>query len=243
MSTPTPSPTSTQLSSSSGTDPIIQALVNILQVGANPQTLQLQQALLRRLILESDAVPSRLPAPKNITEVGGYINLVSYLRLTNLQTELLASALGIASPQIANAILYGTTFGPLLVTPSNPATTNSTTLVMAGLALQYTPVNSTRLKVTAQVTLSNSVAGDGGKIQISYGTGTAPSNGSALTGTQLGQVTQTVSPNANGALQATTFSLVTNVDVGTPYWFDLAYAAVNGGVLSVSNITIIIEEF
>ncbi len=232
---PTPSP--------SINDPIIQALVNILQAGANPQTIQLQQALLRRLVLESDAVSSRLPPPKNITEMGGYINLLKHLGLTNLRTELLASTLGIASPQVANAVLYGTNYGPLFANPPNPATITSTIQVMAGLGIQYTPVNTGYVKVTVQATLANTTAGGGGEIQISYGTGITPSNGSVLTGTQIGPIVQSTSPNANDAISVNTFSLVTHLVVGTPYWFDLACAAVGGGVLSMSNIIIIIEEF
>jgi hypothetical protein len=77
---------------------IVSALVNIIQTGTSPQILDIQQQLLRRLLLEGDVVPSRLPAPLNITEVGGYINLLADLGQRTLQTELIASALGVAPP-------------------------------------------------------------------------------------------------------------------------------------------------
>jgi hypothetical protein len=77
---------------------IVAALVNIMQAGTSPQMLAMQQQLVQRLLLEGDVVPSRLPAPLNITEVGGYINLLGDLGQSTLQTMLIASALGIAPP-------------------------------------------------------------------------------------------------------------------------------------------------
>lgn len=84
---------------SSGLDPsIISALVGIIQTGTSPAVLKIQQQLLRRLLLEGDVVPSRLPAPRNITEVGGYVNLLGDLGQRTIQTEMIASALGVAPP-------------------------------------------------------------------------------------------------------------------------------------------------
>jgi hypothetical protein len=84
---------------SAALDPsIIAALVNIMQAGTSPQMLAMQEQLVQRLLLEGDVVPSRLPAPLNITEVGGYINLLGDLGQSTLQTMMIASALGIAPP-------------------------------------------------------------------------------------------------------------------------------------------------
>src|SRR5271170_8221829 len=94
------------MSSGSGTgstqptlDPsMVAALVNIIQSGASPEIIAMQKLLLERLLLEGDVAPSRIPPPLNITEVGGYINLLASLSQPALQTELIASALGIAPP-------------------------------------------------------------------------------------------------------------------------------------------------
>ncbi|MFI5419072.1 MAG: hypothetical protein ACHQ2Y_09315 [Candidatus Lutacidiplasmatales archaeon] len=84
---------------SSGLDPgVIAALVQILQSPMTSQAQQAQQLLLQRLVLEGDIVPSRIPPPQNITEVGGYINLLTTLSQNRLREEMLASALGIAPP-------------------------------------------------------------------------------------------------------------------------------------------------
>lgn len=81
-----------------------QALQSLLDVLAASQSTDMQQAqafLLRRLALEGDVVPSRLPAPLNISEMGGYINLLGTLAMTDARSQMLASALGIAGPSPA----------------------------------------------------------------------------------------------------------------------------------------------
>jgi hypothetical protein len=234
----TPPPISTE-----GVDPIIAALVNIIQTGTSPQILAIQQALLRRLLLEGNVGLSRIPAPRNITEFGGYLNLLDAMGQTTVKTEAVSSALGVAPPQVVDTIMNGSQINPLFNNPANPAPTTSQTLVMSGLGVLYTPILTGRVKVTVQATLTNSTLGDGGEVQISLGKGTAPSNNAALTGQQVGAVAQSISPIANAAYTITAFAVQNSLTVGTQYWFDLAYAAINGGSLQLSNITFIIEEF
>lgn len=83
----------------SGTfDPIEDALAAIIRGAASPAVQEAQALLLRRLALEGDVIPSRIPAPRNITEVGGYLNLLAAAELGELRRSALASALGLASP-------------------------------------------------------------------------------------------------------------------------------------------------
>jgi hypothetical protein len=79
-----------------GDSALLSALVSIIQSGVSPAALAAQQALLRRLVLEGDVIPSRIPAPRNITEIGGYLNLLSRLGETTMRAEVLASVLGVA---------------------------------------------------------------------------------------------------------------------------------------------------
>jgi hypothetical protein len=79
----------------------LQALLNVLTASQSPDMLQAQAFLLRRLALEGDVVPSRLPAPLDISEMGGYINLLGTLGMTDARSQMLASALGIAGPSPA----------------------------------------------------------------------------------------------------------------------------------------------
>ena len=81
-------------------------------------------------------------------------------------------------------------------TSANPIGTTSTTAVMMGLAGTITPAFSTRVLVTISGSCANSVLADGGTVQISYGTGTAPVNGAALTGTQIGSAQEWLAATA-----------------------------------------------
>lgn len=238
--TPTPAPSG---NGSTISDPVIAALVDILKAGTSKDILALQVALIKRLLLQGDVSPSRIKPPQNVTEFGGQINLLTELGLTTVRTEAICAALGVAPPQLVDTIMNGSQISPSFNSPSNPPPTNSTSLVMSGLGILYTPSTTGRVKVTAQATIANSTAGDGGEIQISFGTGSPPSNGDVLTGTQAGNLAQSISPTANNAFTVTAFALVTNLTVGTQCWFDLAYAAINGGNATVSNVTMIVEEF
>jgi hypothetical protein len=82
----------------SGENLILGALADILRSGTDPDVLESQRILLRRIALEGNIVDSRVPAPKNITEVGGYINLLTTLGHTDIRTQMLASVLGVAGP-------------------------------------------------------------------------------------------------------------------------------------------------
>ena len=129
--------------------------------------------------------------------------------------------------------------------PSDPATTTSTTGVMMGLAGAITPVGSGKILIVINGDTDSDTAGDGTKIGIRYGTGTAPTNGAALTGTAVGTTPNAV--NANLALNADRYpfsvaAVVTGLTPSTVYWVDLSLAAVTGGTARVRNISIAITE-
>lgn len=77
---------------------IAGTLSELLKSSASPEIVQAQQLLLQRLALQGDVFSSRIPAPRNITEVGGYINLLSQLQESEIRTQALAAALGVAGP-------------------------------------------------------------------------------------------------------------------------------------------------
>jgi hypothetical protein len=80
---------------------VFGAIVGLLKTGSDPDVLQAQRILLRRVALEGDVAPSRIPAPKNITEIGGYVNLLDQLQQPALRAQMLAGALGVAGPSPA----------------------------------------------------------------------------------------------------------------------------------------------
>ncbi|WP_218815661.1 hypothetical protein [Porphyromonas gingivalis] len=51
--------------------------------------------ILRRIATESDIRPSRIPAPMNITQVGGYVNLLMQLNEQEMLRRTLSAILGL----------------------------------------------------------------------------------------------------------------------------------------------------
>jgi hypothetical protein len=74
----------------------LDALTNVLESAISPEMTAAQLLILRRLATAGDLFPSRVPAPLNITQVGGYLNLVADDPV--LSAQVLASALGVAGP-------------------------------------------------------------------------------------------------------------------------------------------------
>ena len=77
---------------------VMDALVEVMRAGVRPDVLEAQRLLLQRLANQGDVFPSRIPLPRNITEVGGYLNLLERAGQTDMRTSAIASALGIAAP-------------------------------------------------------------------------------------------------------------------------------------------------
>lgn len=76
----------------------VTALLDVIKTASSPEIAQAQSLLLRRLALEGDVVGSRIPAPRNITEIGGYINLLGDLAQPEMRAQMLAGALGVSGP-------------------------------------------------------------------------------------------------------------------------------------------------
>jgi hypothetical protein len=97
-------PSNTGLSSQS-VDKVIDALIKVLQQATSPDAIETQQILLRRLALSGDVIPSKVSPPRNITEIGGYLNLLQQMGgdLTDpddMRTQVLGAILGVAGPSL-----------------------------------------------------------------------------------------------------------------------------------------------
>jgi hypothetical protein len=159
--------------------------------------------------------------------------------------------LGVANTTGATLVLEGATSGAVTVTvpaiagataltlthggsgqtnvsaPTAPASTS--VYAMQGLAGAITPASSGTVLIMISGTIvdpSGTAAGNGIQYQISYGTGTAPVNAAALTGTQAGTVGKFTSPTTVVAADVnqpfTTQVVVSGLTKGTTYWLDLA---------------------
>lgn len=87
------------------TSQIVASLINLVQASNSPDAVAAQSILMRRLALEGDVVGSRLPPPKNISEIGGYLNLLDTLGETAMREQTLAGILGVAGPSPALGFL------------------------------------------------------------------------------------------------------------------------------------------
>ena len=82
-------------------DSAADSLLSLVKGATTGDAQEAQNILLRRIALEGDVVPSRVPAPLNITQIGGYLNLLATLNETAMRSQVLAGILGVAGP--ANA--------------------------------------------------------------------------------------------------------------------------------------------
>lgn len=131
------------------------------------------------------------------------------------------------------------------VTPSNPATTTATTFKMMGLGSTATivPGNSSYVVVNFFGVATIGAANGACQYQIRYDLTSAPANGAAVTGTQLGSTIVanmlTTQPNLPISMNGLTAGLAN----GNTYWFDIAVDAfASGPTCGLSNVTISLYE-
>ncbi len=134
--------------------------------------------------------------------------------------------------------------GVTTYTTANPAGTVSATLVMMGLALAYTPAVTGKLKITLECGLKNSVASTGATAGLRTGTGTAPVNGAAVTGTLAGKDQfGTGGPSTGFPAIIMLTGTVTGLTPGTAAWADAALSSnVGTTTLSLVNVYAEIQE-
>ena len=130
-------------------------------------------------------------------------------------------------------------------TPGNPTGTTSNAGLMMGLGAtcKITPATSGRVQFF--IIANASLATVSGTVSVNgyYGTGTAPSNGAAVTGTQFdGARALTIS--AAGAFGIATISgFVTGLTPSTQYWFDVWLQSDGTHTATISNIHAYAIEF
>ena len=120
---------------------------------------------------------------------------------------------------------------------------------MQGLAASITPVASGRVLITISGTIISSAGtiNDGIIYQISHGTGSAPANAAALTGTQVGAQQQYTNPVAETAADIhVPFSIqcvVTGLSLNVAHWIDLAAKAITGSAAGFTALSVSVIEF
>jgi hypothetical protein len=130
--------------------------------------------------------------------------------------------------------------------PGSPSQTISTTPVMMGLAGTITPGASGTVRVTIDGEVESvGVTGVANMtMTMRTGTGSAPANGVAVTGTQRGN--SLITSAASATSSTIPFSLtrtVTGLVVGTAVWLDIALNTnTSSDAASINSITITADE-
>jgi hypothetical protein len=96
--------------------------------------------------------------------------------------------------------------------------------------------------VTISGQMSNDTINDGATVDLRYGTGAAPANGAAVSGTLVGKAQTMTAKVAADRSGFTVHGVVSGLTVGTAYWFDLSLMRVTGGTATVTGINISIME-
>jgi hypothetical protein len=158
---------------------------------------------------------------------------------TAAQSDLAGSR--ITSGTVAYARLPA--FASSQSTPSNPTGTTDTTGKMMGLAGTITPTASGKILLIISGTIFNPTAiADGAKVQASYGTGTAPTNGAAITGTQCGGRPQYIAATTAQKVPFSVNCVITGLTLSTAYWLDVTLAAITAGTATINDVSISAHE-
>jgi hypothetical protein len=116
----------------------------------------------------------------------------------------------------------------------SPTGTTSATGTMAGFGTAtwgtalITPAKSGKIIVSINGSLTNSSTG-GSQVGIRWGTGTAPVNGAAATGTAVGGIGIRSALGANLQTPFSINGIITGLSVGTQIWLDAVVVAVTTG--------------
>lgn len=74
---------------------LFELATKLLEQETSEEMAEIKRMIYRRIATESEIKPSRIPAPMNITEIGGYINLLMKVNQQDMLRQTLASILGL----------------------------------------------------------------------------------------------------------------------------------------------------
>ena len=144
----------------------------------------------------------------------------------------------------AGLVTCGGTKATLAVTAlaaTTPTGTASTTFKMMGMGFwgcSITPVFTGNVLLSMTGMVKSSAGGDGYQAQLAYGTGAAPQNGAAASGTVVGSAVYGASP-----LPLSAPVVITGLTLNTAYWFDIQVEAVTAGTTTIEGATCSAHEF
>ena len=128
--------------------------------------------------------------------------------------------------------------------PNDPSRFSSTSFHMMGLgsALAITPKQTGNIRAIITADGGWTATTDGMNYQIAWGTGVAPSNGAAATGTVVGKTKALSIENANISEAFTIIAVITGLTLGTAIWIDLQVESQGGNLFYIKNVAADIQE-
>lgn len=129
-------------------------------------------------------------------------------------------------------------------TPADPTGTANGTGQMMGLGTTcvVTPRSSGRFLILASGTVFNAGIGQGVNLQLRTGTGVAPANAAALTGTASGGLQHIVDATITSKGSFGVNGIVSGLTVGTAVWIDISLAAVTAGTATITDVSVSVVE-
>jgi hypothetical protein len=179
--------------------------------------------------------------------------LADFSTATNVTVQALGTGTTQTTSNTANASSatnrhsFGLPAAPAAFLPANPTATSSLTLVMMGLGstCTYTPRQSGIVQVNVSGFGTTATGAAQFNVGPRYGTGAAPNNGDAVTGTRFGCTTDQLIkvPSISGAVAFGYVAQITGLTPGTAYWFDLSLDTNTGAdAASLSNVSMTFAE-
>ncbi len=122
----------------------------------------------------------------------------------------------------------------------NPAAMGGSSLIMMGLAGAFTPTKSGNVLLTISGEMLSDDDSVDTSLVIKTGTGAAPSNGDAVTGSTVQSNLR--KPSSGVARVPFSFNCAFALFLGSTYWIDLAIKNGSGGSVQLFNVSISILE-
>lgn len=202
--------------------------------------------------------PSDAPNGKGVNEMMDALDVLIADRITKSMlttTGDIIYASGVSTPArlpvgttaqriaVVGGVPVWRTPGSMQVSHPGPSGTASGTLVQQQVDGSFTPTFSGNALFCATGATTNNTGTGFSYINASYGTGGAPLNGAAQTGTQIMAASVRAQPvTTNAPMPWALTSLITGLTVGTTYWFDMLLAS-GGGTASLEAIRMVAVEF
>jgi hypothetical protein len=184
----------------------------------------------------TDLVLLSSPVAADLIEVVDVNNLTMASTGTNSKVPLSA---------IKTFVKAGPTFNSQI--PANPTATAATAAVVmmgVGSTCTLTPGSSGQVSVEMDGYVATNTAAVQLTVGVRYGTGTAPINGAAVTGTRFGSNADIVTKAPGvGQFQYVGFTQILALTPATAYWFDFCLlTSVAADTAAVTSISYVAQE-